>query len=66
MSLAIWVTMLSVPLGGLLTDRLGRPTLLIVTGSLVAAATTLLIPVLAPPCSPSAWSGWPSAPRPAG
>ena len=46
-SLAIWVTMLSVPLGGVLTDRLARPTLLIVTGSLVAAATMLLIPVLA-------------------
>ncbi len=46
-SLAIWVTMLSVPLGGLATDKLGRPTLLIVTGSLVAAGTVLLIPVLA-------------------
>jgi len=46
-SLAIWVTMLSVPLGGLVTDRLGRPTLLIVAGSLVAAGTMLLIPVLA-------------------
>jgi len=46
-SLAIWLTMLSVPLGGFLTDRLKRPTLLIVTGSLVAAATMLLIPVLA-------------------
>jgi MFS family permease len=46
-SLAIWVTMLSVPLGGFLTDRLGRPNLLIVTGSLVAAGTMLLIPVLA-------------------
>jgi MFS family permease len=45
-SLAIWVTMLSVPLGGLITDKLGRPTLLIVTGSLVAAGVTLLIPVL--------------------
>jgi len=45
-SLAIWVTMLSVPLGGLITDKLGRPTLLIVTGSLVAAGTVLLIPVL--------------------
>jgi len=38
-SLAIWVTILSIPLG--------RPTLLIVTGSLVAASTMLLIPVLA-------------------
>jgi MFS family permease len=46
-SLAIWVTMLSVPLGGFLTDRLGRPSLLVVTGSLVAAGTMLLIPVLA-------------------
>jgi MFS family permease len=46
-SLAIWLTMFSVPLGGLATDRLGRPTLLIVGGSLAAAATMLLIPVLA-------------------
>jgi MFS family permease len=46
-SLAIWLTMLSVPLGGLLDDRLQRPTLFIVTGSLVAAATMLLIPVFA-------------------
>ncbi len=46
-SLAIWLTMLSVPLGGLLTDRLQRPSLLIVTGSLAAAATMLLIPVVA-------------------
>jgi predicted MFS family arabinose efflux permease len=46
-SLAIWLTMLSVPLGGFATDRLGRPTLLIVGGSLAAAATMLLIPVLA-------------------
>jgi MFS family permease len=45
-SVAIWLTMISVPLGGILTDRLGRPTLLIVSGSLVAAATMLLIPVL--------------------
>jgi MFS family permease len=44
-SLAIWLTMLSVPLGGLLTDKLGRPTLLIVTGSLVAAAAVLFIPM---------------------
>jgi MFS family permease len=46
-SLAIWVTMLSVPLGGFLTDRLGRPTLLVVAGTLVAAGTMLLIPILA-------------------
>jgi MFS family permease len=43
-SLAIWLTMLSVPLGGLLTDRLGRPNFLIVAGSLVAALITMLLP----------------------
>ena len=45
-SLAIWLTMLSVPLGGLLTDRLGRPALSIVAGSLVAALVTMLLPAL--------------------
>lgn len=44
-SLAIWVTIVSVPLGGLLSDRLGRPGLLIVIGSLAAAGATLLLPV---------------------
>lgn len=43
-SLAIWLTMLSVPLGGLLTDHLGRPNLLIVGGCLVAALVTMLLP----------------------
>ena len=43
-SLAFWLTMVSVPLGGLLTDRLGRPNLLIVAGSLVAALVTMLLP----------------------
>jgi MFS family permease len=43
-SLAIWLTMLSVPLGGLLSDRVGRPTLLITVGSLIAAGATLLVP----------------------
>ncbi len=46
-SLAIWVTIVSVPLGGLINDWLSRPTLLITAGSLIAAAFTLLIPVLA-------------------
>jgi MFS family permease len=45
-SLAIWVTMLSVPVGGYLTDRLKRPTLLIVTGSLFAAGTVWLLPYI--------------------
>lgn len=48
-SLAIWVTMLSVPLGGLITDRLGRPSLPIIAGSLLAALVTALLPELAHP-----------------
>jgi len=48
-SLAIWLTMLSVPLGGLLSDRLGRPNLLIVAGSLVAGVVTMLIPAFPHP-----------------
>src|SRR5437899_8195292 len=44
-SLAIWLTMLAVPLGGLLSDRIGRPTRLITLGSLIAAGATLLVPV---------------------
>jgi MFS family permease len=48
-SLAIWLTMASVPLGGLLSDRLGRPNLLIVAGSLVAALVTMLIPAFPHP-----------------
>jgi MFS family permease len=48
-SLAIWLTIVSVPIGGLLTDRLGRPNLLIVAGSLVAAFFTLLLPALTHP-----------------
>lgn len=43
-SLAIWLTMISVPLGGFASDKLGRPTLVIVVGSLVAAGATLLLP----------------------
>jgi MFS family permease len=46
-SLAIWLTMLSVPIGGILGDRLARPDLLVVTGALAAAGTMLLIPVFA-------------------
>lgn len=48
-SLAIWVTMLSVPIGGLLTDRLGRPSIPIVVGSLLAALCTGLLPELSHP-----------------
>jgi MFS family permease len=47
-SLAIWLTILSIPLGGLLGDRLGRPNVMIVVGCLVAALFTWLIPVFPP------------------
>jgi predicted MFS family arabinose efflux permease len=45
-SLAIWVSILSVPLGGLLSDRLGRPNLLIVAGCVIAAVLVLLLPTM--------------------
>lgn len=48
-SLAIWLTILSIPLGGLLGDRLKRPNLMIVAGSIVAAGVTLAIPLVSPP-----------------
>ncbi|HZO38045.1 MAG TPA: MFS transporter [Methylomirabilota bacterium] len=48
-SLSIWLTMLSVPLGGLLSDRLGRPSILIVGGCLVAALVTTWIPAFPQP-----------------
>jgi MFS family permease len=45
-SLAVWITMLSVPLGGIVSDRLGRPNVLIVAGSLVAAGVIALLPAM--------------------
>jgi len=48
-SLAIWVTMISVPVGGLVADRLGRPSIPILAGSLLAALCTALLPGLAHP-----------------
>jgi predicted MFS family arabinose efflux permease len=41
--------MVSVPLGGLLTDRLARPNLVIVAGSLVAGLIIALLPALTRP-----------------
>jgi MFS family permease len=40
---ALWISIVSVPLGGLLADRLNRPRLLIVTGCLAAAVTMTCI-----------------------
>ena len=48
-SLALWVTILSVPLGGLLADRLRRPDLLIVLGTAAAALIMALLPALPAP-----------------
>jgi MFS family permease len=48
-SLAIWLTMLSVPLGGLVSDRLRRPNVLMVGGCLVAAVVTGSIPAFPQP-----------------
>ena len=43
-SLGIWVTLGSIPLGGLLADRLGRPGLLIGAGSVSVALAMLAFP----------------------
>lgn len=48
-SLAIWVSMVSVPLGGYLVDRLGRPALAIVGGCLATALSIALVPLLPGP-----------------
>jgi predicted MFS family arabinose efflux permease len=47
-SLAIWITIISVPAGGLVNDWLSRPTHMIVVSSLIAAALTLVLPVFDP------------------
>jgi predicted MFS family arabinose efflux permease len=45
-SVVMWVTMMVVPLGGYLSDRLGHPGLVIVVASLATAALMGLVPVL--------------------
>ena len=51
-SLGIWVTLVSIPLGGLLADRLGRPGLLIGAGALSVALAMLAFPYFD---SPALW-----------
>lgn len=51
-SLGIWVTLVSIPVGGLLADRLGRPGLLIGAGSLSVALAMLAFPYFD---SPALW-----------
>ncbi|HEY3099096.1 MAG TPA: MFS transporter [Methylomirabilota bacterium] len=45
-SLAIWVTIVSVPLGGVLSDRVGRPDVFSIGGSLAAGALLLALPTM--------------------
>jgi MFS family permease len=40
---ALWISIVSVPLGGLVADRVDRPRLLVVTGCLVAAVSMIAI-----------------------
>jgi cyanate permease len=47
-SIAALVALVSVPLGGYLTDKTGKPNHFIVGGSLTTAATCLLVPYVAP------------------
>jgi MFS family permease len=43
-STAVWITLLSVPVGGLLADRLKRPNVLIIGGSLATGVVIMLVP----------------------
>jgi len=45
-SLAIWVSIISVPLGGMLSDRIGRPNVMIVVGCVVGTALVLGLPAM--------------------
>jgi len=45
-SLAIWVTIVSVPLGGVLSDRVGRPDVFSIGGALTAGALLLALPTM--------------------
>ena len=45
-SLAVWMTFVSVPLGGYLNDRLRRPDLVIVAGSVVTGLVMLALPLV--------------------
>ena len=45
-SLAIWVTIVSVPLGGVLSDRVGRPDVFSIGGALTAGALLLALPMM--------------------
>jgi len=45
-SLAVWVGVISVPLGGVVTDRAGRPNLAIALGCLAGALATVAVPLL--------------------
>jgi MFS family permease len=47
-SMAAWVSIASVPLGGYLSDRTGKPNYFIVGGSLGAALACVLVPSVAP------------------
>ncbi len=48
-SLTVWATMATMPLGGLLTDRCGRPLMPVAVGSLGAAAAGMAFSLGAPP-----------------
>ena len=43
-SIVLWLAVVSVPFGGMLADRIGRPQLILVAGSIVFALLMLLLP----------------------
>jgi MFS family permease len=43
-SIALWLAVISVPLGGILSDRIGRPNLVVVAGCIVCAVLMIILP----------------------
>ena len=63
-SLAVWITLVSVPLGGYLTDRSGRSTSIIVIFTLITAVVVGLFPYLSFPVGLSILVGLSLGPPP--
>ena len=45
-SLAVWISVLSVPLGGVVVDRIGRPDLAVVVGCIITALAIVAVPLV--------------------
>jgi predicted MFS family arabinose efflux permease len=64
-SLGIWITMFSVPLGGLLTERIGRPSMMIVVFCILSGVILGMFPILSVALAMSLLIGLTIGPPPA-